>query len=335
MEVVAGRAFDVSEATQAGEARRGAMHLARSVGLDDEDAGKVGLVVTEAATNMVKHASGGRLLVQPLERGALRGVGALAIDRGPGMSRLPEMMRDGFSTTGTNGTGLGAIARQSSQFDVYSVPGRGTALYASIWSGERAPTAAGLAIGAVSMPLGGERVCGDGWAVASDRGRTYVLLTDGLGHGAHAHQASMAAEKTFREHPGAPLEDTMSRLHDALRPTRGAAAAIVEIDPARGILRFCGVGNISGRLIGEDIDRMLVSHFGTLGHDVRHMVPFEYPWSPGTLLILHSDGLSSHWKFDDYPGLWRRDPTLVAGVLFRDHARMRDDCTVVVVREAA
>jgi hypothetical protein len=49
------------------------------------------------------------------------------------------------------------------------------------------------------------------------------------------------------------------------------------------------------------------------------------------VLILHSDGLSARWDLDDYAGLRRRHPALIAGVLFRDHRRLRDDASVVVV----
>ena len=39
------------------------------------------------------------------------------------------------------------------------------------------------------------------------------------------------------------------------------------------------------------------------------------------------------WSLDDYPGLAGRDPSLLAGVLYRDHDRGRDDVTVVALRE--
>jgi hypothetical protein len=50
---------------------------------------------------------------------------------------------------------------------------------------------------------------------------------------------------------------------------------------------------------------------------------------------MHSDGLSSSWKFDRYPGLSRAHPTLAAAVLFRDFWRRRDDVTVLISRGAS
>jgi anti-sigma regulatory factor (Ser/Thr protein kinase) len=335
MEVTRSRRFEVGESSQAGEVRREAMTLAREVGFDDIEAGKVGIVVTEASSNLVKHGKGGQMLVQALGSGDRQGIGAIALDQGPGLSNLADMMRDGFSTSGTAGTGLGAIVRQSNQFDVYSTPGKGTAVFAGIWPRGRVELSNDVTIGGVCVPVRGESECGDAWAMARRSGTTYLMVADGLGHGSLAHEASARAAEVFRAHAGSPFEEMMSRLHDALRSTRGAAVALAEVIPARAILRFGGVGNIAGRVFANGHDRHLVSHFGTLGHDVLRIQQFDYVWTPESTLVLNSDGLGNHWTLDDYPGLSRHDPTLVAGVLYRDHARNRDDCTVVVARQAA
>ena len=63
------------------------------------------------------------------------------------------------------------------------------------------------------------------------------------------------------------------------------------------------------------------------------MQEFEYNWGPGSLLVLHSDGLSNRWSLDAYPGLVMRHPSVIAAVLHRDFYRGRDDATVVVVKE--
>lgn len=327
---VTAHSYEVGEPNQAGAARRGAMRLAHELGLGEVDTGRVGIVVTEAATNMLKHARGGRMLLQPFRNGGGWGLDALALDSGPGLRDLGVSMRDGFSTAGTNGTGFGAIARQSSRFDVYSAPGKGTAVFAGVGAAGREPGSAG--IGGVCVPIAGETVCGDGWSFEARDGRCTVCVVDGLGHGPLAHEAAARAIDAFHRGTNAPLDERLRRVHDALRPTRGAAAALAEVGPDRRELRFCGVGNVTGRMFGATGERHLVSHFGTLGHDVRRFQVFTYPWSVGGTLVLHTDGLGTHWALDDYPGLAGRHPTLVAGVLFRDHARGRDDCTVVVAR---
>src|SRR5262245_57905088 len=101
-----------------GHARRRASEVARRVGLDAEDQGRVAICVTEAATNAVKHGNGGELLLSAGNHGTPN-LAILALDRGPGMSNLAQSMRDGHSSTGTSGTGLGALSRQSHTFDIF------------------------------------------------------------------------------------------------------------------------------------------------------------------------------------------------------------------------
>jgi hypothetical protein len=203
-------------------------------------------VITEAATNLVKHAVGGQLLWRALERNRGVGLEILALDRGPGISNVGECLRNGYSTAGSLGTGLGAIARLATEFDIYSLPGKGTALLARLWSG--------------------------------------------------------------------PL-------------------AIAELNPAQQALRFAGVGNIAGVVVDASRRHPLVSHNGIIGHTLRKVQEFAVPWSPGALLIMHSDGLGTQWDLDAYPGLLGRDPSLIAGVLYRDYRRGYDDVTVLVAKQ--
>jgi len=97
----------VTEPSQVGEARRAAVALANLLGFDETEIAKVALVVTETASNLVKHAAGGIVLLTPIESGGVVGVEVLALDRGPGVADLAACLRDGFSTAGTPGTGLG------------------------------------------------------------------------------------------------------------------------------------------------------------------------------------------------------------------------------------
>ena len=77
----------------------------------------------------------------------------------------------------------------------------------------------------------------------------------------------------------------------------------------------------------------MVSHTGTVGQNVTRFQEFTHRWPDEGLLILHSDGLSSRWTLEPYPGLTRKDPSLVAGVLYRDFVSGHDDVVVLVARE--
>jgi len=330
MEMMERHVLAVADPSQVGEARRMGCDLARSVGFDEMETGRVALAVTEAAANIVKHGGGGHMLFRADDTG----VGFIALDRGPGMPNVPHAMRDGFSTAGTTGTGLGAIARQASDFDIYAMPGHGTALAAHFWRRQAAGDGP-VRIGGVSVPKRGETVCGDSWAVVETTARVLLLVADGLGHGPLAAAASARAVEVLRARAADPIEAIVERMHDALRPTRGAAAAVAELDRRAGVVRFVGVGNIAASIVVDGHVRSMVSHHGTLGHDVRKLQMFQYPWSKDALLVMASDGIGSRWDLAGYPGLAQRSPTLVAAVLYRDFQRGNDDATVVVLREAS
>jgi anti-sigma regulatory factor (Ser/Thr protein kinase) len=334
MEVTEHALLEIRDASGAGHARRAAADLAQGLGFSSAEMGRLGIVVTEVATNLVKHGGGGELLLRTLGSNRTRGVGLLALDHGPGFANLAEAMRDGFSSAGTPGTGLGAIRRLSTLFDVYSVPGAGAALAATLWSGTPPAHAPGPLAGGINVPYPGERVSGDAWALETSPERTLILMSDGLGHGVLAAAASEVAVTIFRQRVGLRPTEILEHVNEALRPTRGAAVAITEIDSRRGVIRFAGIGNIAGTILADGRSWNLVSHHGTAGHDVRRIQEFSYPWPAGATLVLHSDGLASHWTFDRHPGLAARHPMLIAGILYRDFRRGRDDTTVVVLREA-
>jgi len=330
----------ITETSQVAAARRTALQMASSVGLPETETGALALVVTEAATNLVKHAQAGQLLLRTLDATEGPGVELLALDTGPGMTQVAQCLQDGYSTAGSPGTGLGAITRLASRWDLYSVPGQGTALLAQVVHRARRLPAGGLlhraapgplAVGVVCVPYPGETVCGDAWMVAQQEARCLGLVVDGLGHGPVAAEAAHAVVQACRQHHTRPPEGLLAIAHRAAQGTRGAAVGLVEIDTATQLLRFAGVGNIAGVVWTATGSRGLASHNGIVGHTMRRRQAFTSPWSPEAVVVLHSDGLQTRWRLDSYPGLARRQPSLIAGVLYRDFTRGRDDVTVLVV----
>lgn len=333
-------AVAVREPTDVAEARRTALAVARRVAFDEDSAGRLAIVVTEAATNVIKHGGGGAIVVGAREEGNAGVVEVFALDRGAGIVDIERSRRDGFSTAGSPGNGLGAIARLSTTHEIYSARGLGTVVMARICCGQ-AP-AAGVAacsdfeVGAICVPQSGEDVSGDSWVAQAQPARLRVLLADGLGHGPGAFQASIAAVDIAEAYPTDSPADMVGRVHDGLRSTRGAAVAVAEIDTRDAVVRYAGLGNVAGSLVklGE-ARRQMVSHNGTAGHNARKIQQFTYPWRPGALLILHSDGIGTHWSLDRYPGIFHSHPSVIAAVLFRDFQRGRDDAAIVVARQTA
>jgi anti-sigma regulatory factor (Ser/Thr protein kinase) len=328
-------ALPIEEQSQAGEARRSALALASHLGFNETERGKVGIVVTEVANNLVRHARDGVLLLQAIEKYNITGLEVLALDTGPGMGNISECMEDGFSTAGGPGNGLGAISRLSGFVDIYSIPNAGTAILSQLWASPL-PTSQppeNLEIGVVCLPKAGEEVCGDAWASIINQERSLLLVADGLGHGPQAAQASTEAIRVFQENVNRSPQEIVAAIHQALRSTRGAALTIAEVNFEDQSVRFAGVGNIAGTIMSDAGHQNLVSYNGTVGHEVRKIQEFTYQWHPGAILLLHSDGLGTQWRLERYPGLMYKHPSLIAGVLYRDFKRVRDDVTVLVARE--
>jgi anti-sigma regulatory factor (Ser/Thr protein kinase) len=324
----------IEEISQVGDCRRAAQHLAQTYDFDETLVGRVGIVATELTNNLVKHAGRGELLLQAINDGHNVTVEMVTIDRGPGMS-VERCMRDGYSTTGTAGTGLGAISRLSTLFDLYSAEGQGTvavsrvAKQAAKGSQQQKPSAA-PEFGAISIAVLGEMECGDIWRIATREGTTSILVADGLGHGPLAATAARAAAAAFDKRPFDSPSESMQHLHQALSGGRGAAASCAIIDAAGCKLAYSGVGNISGSVVSPEKSRGMVSHNGILGVQLPRKQQFEYPCTPEDRVVMHSDGMSARWSLQTYPGLFARHAAVIAGVLYRDHARARDDVTVVV-----
>jgi len=316
----------IEDSSQVGHARRTAQKLAEQLGFDATDSGRVALVVTEVASNILKHASNGELHLRVLP-GAVPGVEVIAIDRGQGFD-LHDCMTDGFSTRGTQGIGLGSMLRQAQVFDVHS-DARGSVLLTRFYP--RTAIVKDLRLGVSQHSLHDDPACGDVWGVAIKGQQVSVLMIDGLGHGPEAEDAAKAGATAFNREPFADPTVLLDEVHHDMRGTRGGAVALARFDSHRDGLSFIGIGNIGAALISEDKNRGLASHPGIVGLQYRKIPAVDYPQCTGQLLIMYSDGLQSRWNLRDYPGLMYRHPAIIAAVLHRDYCRGRDDVTVLVI----
>lgn len=326
----------VTDSTHAGEARRHAAFLAGDAKLGERESGSLAIAVTEMVTNLVKHAGNGTMIVEAVTHNGSSGVRLLGLDRGPGIRDLNAALRDGFSTAGTAGSGLGAIKRLSNIFDIYTSPGHGTAVLAEFWPPKKpAHNLPPLEVGVVSIPIKGEDICGDGWGVRKTAESMLLMVVDGLGHGILAAEAAQEAQRIFRDTRRASPSSILQDSHDALKKTRGAAMAIASLNFDSQVISYAGVGNISASIVTPQDSRGMASHNGTVGHQLQRIQEFTFPWNSNSILVMYSDGLRSAWDLKSYPGIWSKHPGLIAGILYRDFYRERDDVTVLVAKNRA
>ena len=330
MEVAITEWIPITDNSSVGEARRRALLAGQQIGFDESRSGELALLVTESSRNVLIHGGGGEIVISAMQDEGRPLARVLAMDSGPGIANVAQAMADGYSTAGTMGGGMGAMQRLATVLEIFT--GRkGTIVLLEL--GE-AVSHGNLRVAGVAVPYPGERFCGDAWALHRGSDRMLILLVDGLGHGRDAAEAAQEAVATFRKRQDLAPGEILGYLHDALKKTRGAVAAIAEIRPGQGEMIYAGVGNISAVQVTHSGSRSLVSHNGTLGMVTAKIQEFRVPWTPDTILVLHSDGLQSKWDLTSYAGLVGRHPAVIGGTLLRDFRRMRDDASVVVVKAA-
>ncbi len=309
--------------------------MAIAIGFDEKSAEEIVLVASELASNVVRHAGGGTLTLAPLAGGA--GIQIESEDRGPGIADVDSAMADGFSTAGSLGYGLGTVNRFVDDLDIATVQGDGCGLHvlARRWIRDSAgfATPCPLAFGVATRPRLGSAVNGDAFVVKRWGQSALVGVIDGLGHGRLAHEAAQVARQYVDTHFDRPLDLVFKGTARACVSTRGVVMALIRFDWAQSTFAFGSVGNVEARLFGVPKPASLVGRRGVLGHGAPPAAVTEHPWQPGATLVLHSDGLRTRWRWEDFPALVGKPPDVVANELLRALGRDEDDGTVIVVRE--
>jgi anti-sigma regulatory factor (Ser/Thr protein kinase) len=341
--------IEIKEAAQVGAARRVIHGFASRIGFDENQLAEIDIVVQEIGTNAVAYTANGGWLHFTTPVNSDDGIELLYWDTGPGIYNLDRAVRDGVSTGGSLGAGLGAIRRLMDEFDAYSAvraTGRltlaaqrrtthGTALLARKWlDAESAAKRAAEArrLGAWSRPHPNETDNGAAYFIGSRGARTLYAVVDGLGHGSGAKAASAVALGVLEDWRGEPLDQLLRVAHDALRATRGAVMSAVLIDRETRGFEFVGVGNVAVRVFNAPERITALSTNGTLGARLGQIRVWRHAWAEGATCVLASDGISAAWEMDAYPGLLQRSPQLLAAILMRDYGRDSDDATVLVIR---
>ena len=294
---------------------------------------EINLVVTELAANLIKHAGRGTLSARPVEHGGRCGIEIEAADQGPGIGDVERSFTDGFSTAGSLGYGLGTVNRLMDEVDVNSAAGCGTRIFCRRWlrSSHPEPMRSAWEVAVFTKPRDDMKENGDAFVVKEWDRRLLVGLIDGLGHGELAQQAALAAQRYVQGHYDSPLENIFAGVSRACRATRGVVMALARFDSARQI-SFATVGNIEVRARCGPERLPFAVERGYLGAAQISARVQCFPWKPEWLFVLHTDGLNTHWNWNDFSAVDQASPRAVAQALMRKLASGQDDATVLAVR---
>ena len=317
----------VEDASAVAACRQAVQNMAERLRFPAARIGQLALAVTEAASNLHKHAEQGSLLLCVNRDGPQPGIDLVTIDVGPGVRDVSAALRDGHSTAGTLGIGLGAIQRLADFADLYSRPGHGTSLVARFCVSPPVsqPRWAGLI-----RPITGETECGDAYGVVPADGAVTAVLCDGLGHGPLAAAAAAAGVAAVLDDPAGEPAALLERVHRRMSGTRGGAVGVVQVGGQ--LARFAGLGNVAASIVSDGQRKSMISIPGIAGVQARTIRQFEYDVPPGSAVIVHSDGVSSRWEAAALPALEARDPLLIAAVLLAEAGVHRDDAGVLVLK---
>lgn len=326
--------IEILHPSSVGEARRAAKALAATLDFPPTACEEIALAVIELGTNLVRHARGGQLILTPLEDAGRHGLQVESVDHGPGIPNINQALADGYSTAGSRGVGLGAVNRLMDEMEITSHLGQGTRILCRKWRRDYAISLrpCPLAFGTATRPRFNAAVNGDAFVIKQWDESAMVALMDGLGHGQFAHRAAQAARLYVESHFDQPLEQIFRGVGRACRATRGVVMALARFDWAQEKLIFASVGNIEVRVFPRDEPSRFNVRRGIVGLNAPSPVVTEHAWRTGRMLVLHSDGLSTHWGSDDFPGLAGQTATEAAQTLLRKLAKAEDDATVIVVK---
>jgi len=325
---------EILHPSNVGAARLGASALAESIGFDPAVCEEIALAMTELATNLIKHTQGGKLTLTPLADGGRIGLEIESHDSGPGIADVEQALADRFSTAGTRGTGLGAVNRLMDELDITSGRGQATRIVCRKWVRQhpRSTRACPLAFGVATRSRRNDEYNGDAFVVKQWAESALVGVIDGLGHGQLAHRAAWAARQYVESHFDLPLDQIFRGVDRACRSTRGVVMALARFDWGQDRLAFASVGNVEVRVFPSSALFPFSIRRGIMGLNAPKAMVTEHPWPPGHVLVLHSDGLRTHWNWKDFPSLAEQPAQAFAQELLRLLAKEEDDATVLVVR---
>jgi len=328
--VVTAQVF-VGEALDCTVAQRAARRLTRELGFTTAHGEEIVLAVAELASNVVRHAGYGTLIFRPLDSGGRIGIEVEAEDHGPGIKDIEQAFTDGYSSAEGFGYGLGTVNRLMDELEITSTAALGTRILCRRWIRSERTALNIWEVGAASRSRGRAPENGDAFVVREWDGKLVAGVIDGLGHGELAQQAALAAQMFVRSHYELPLDKMFVGAGRACRGTRGVVMALARFESSTS-MTLVNLGNVEVRAwSGEERMQFIVKR-GILGVGETCAVVQHHRWEPGWILVLHSDGLHTHWQWSDFPGLERQPAPVIADKLLKELAKEDDDATVITVK---
>ncbi len=326
----------ITHSTDVSVVRRETKQIAQQIGFDEKTIEDLVLVANELATNIVRHAKAGMVTLKHLSESERFGIQIDAVDHGPGIKDVEQAIEDRFSTGGSLGYGLGTVNRLMDRLEIASPwqDGVGTHVNCVRWlkTGTICVPGCPLDFGVATRPHLQMNINGDGFVLVRWDQSALIGVIDGVGHGQFASKGTQSARVYIESHFDQPLEHILRGVGRACRATRGVVLALARFDWSESKLTFAGIGNIETRVIGDPSLTRFFMPRGILGGQAPMPKVTEHHWNTNNILITHSDGLRSHWRWEEFSHLMGKSANDTAQELLRVLGKENDDATVAVVK---
>lgn len=115
------------------QVRQAVRRWAAELGFSLVEQTKIVTAASELARNVLVHGGGGEARLETLHEGRRQGLRLTFEDQGPGIADIELALRDGYTTGGGLGLGLGGSKRLVNEFAIVSKPGEGTRVAVTKW----------------------------------------------------------------------------------------------------------------------------------------------------------------------------------------------------------
>lgn len=315
-------------------ARQQVREIGQRLNLGKKLVENVALIASELTHNQLSHSRQGYFAVRPVQRQSVKGLEVIAADIGPGIEKPGLAIKDEVSADGRSlGAGLGAVCRIADEVDFDNRIFEGTCVVARTF--ETRPAAKCCEIAIMGRPYPGESISGDDGTFLQSESGLLVAVSDGLGHGPEAREASNRAIEALSRKPQMDLDEILIALNQELADTRGCALSIARFDKNNRSLECASLGDVHSHLYNLREARFFTPTplvLGT-GQLPRQKVRVEQATvEPGSILVMFTDGLRSKTSLKAQLDILRQPAIAIAQHLIENDSRPDDDALVLVVR---
>jgi anti-sigma regulatory factor (Ser/Thr protein kinase) len=314
-------------------ARQRVRDTGRQFNLDKELTERVALIASELTHNQLAHAKQGYFAVKPITRGSVRGLEIVAADIGPGIQNPTLSLKDKVSTSGSLGAGLAAVLRIADEVEFDNRILEGTCVVARKFESGAVSLCCEVAV--MGKPYPGEIISGDDGVFAQSDSAFLAGVSDGLGHGPEARQASNRAIDVLRRTQQMDLDQMVDHINEELASTRGCAMSIVRFNRNDRMLECASVGDVHSHLYNLKDAHFFASTPLILGErkSLQRKARIEkVTVDPGSVLVMFTDGLKSRTSLKGQLDILRKPAIVIADHLLQNDSRPDDDALVLVAR---